>query len=173
VEIRIGTMSLDRHSPLYPAAELADELLGRRPVLSRLFQVIREREGLAYHASSQLSALSWGGYWELQAGTAPRGADPALRLLEAEVNRLAEEAPDERELRRIRESAIGSIPLDLETASTAHDWAVEIGRYGYPETYLLDWPERIRAVTTDDLREAWRQGFDWDHAVVVLAGPLP
>lgn len=172
VELRIGSMSLARHSPLYPAAELADELLGRRPVLSRLFQVIREREGLAYHASSQLSALSWGGYWELQAGTSPRQADRALRLLEDEIERLAREAPDAEELRRIRESAIGSIPLDLETTSTAHHWAIEIGRYGYPESYLVDWPERIRAITSAELQEAWVKGFDSRHAVIVLAGPI-
>ncbi|MHB1435157.1 MAG: M16 family metallopeptidase [Thermoplasmata archaeon] len=173
VEIRIGAASPPRSSPLYPACELADQLLGGRPVLSRLFQVIREREGLAYHASSHLTALSWGGYWELQAGTAPRHATKVLRLLESEVERLSREPPSDEELRRIRESAIGEIPLGLETAATAHDWAVEIARFGLPETHLIDWPDRVREVSASDLREAWQKGFVGAPRAAVLAGPIP
>lgn len=172
VEIRIGSVGPSRGSPLYPACELADQILGGRPVLSRLFQRIREQEGLAYHASSHLNALAWGGYWELQAGTSKRHATRTLRLLETEMERLSDHPPSREELQRIRESAIGEIPLAMETAATAHEWAVEIGRFGLPETYLIDRPERMRALSTDELRNAWQRGFDRRRRVTVLAGPI-
>ena len=172
VEIRIGAVGPPRGSPLYPACELANQLLGGRPVLSRLFQVIREQEGLAYHASSHLDAFAWGGYWELQAGTSTRNAVRVLRLLESAVQRISNEPPSLEELHRIRESAIGEIPLSMETTATAHEWAVEIGRFGLTEAHLLEWPDRIRSVSPAALTDAWQRGFDPARQVTLVAGPL-
>jgi zinc protease len=172
VEIRVGGPSVPRASPDYPALFLANEVLGGRPILSRLFQTVRERHGLAYHASSELEAMRWGGYWVAGAGTGPERVAPTVRLLRAEVERIGSDPVPPAELDRIRESAIGELPLALETTSAAHELAVDIVYHDLPDTFLLTWPSTLRAIGPRELRRAAESGLDPGRSVSVLAGPL-
>jgi zinc protease len=173
VEVRLGGSSIARSAPEFPAAFLANEILGGRPLLARLFQRVREKGGLAYHASSEIESMRYGGYWMAQAGT---GADRYRRvvpMLREEVDRIRSEEVPDRELRAIRESAVGSIPLSLESTADAHELAVDAAYYHLPEDYWALWPARLRAVRRRELREAAEIAFDRASQVTVLAGPIP
>jgi zinc protease len=170
-EIRIGGIAPPRSDPVYPALALANEVLGGRTLLNRLFQNVREARGLAYHASSDLEAMRWSGYWVAQAGTGPERADQVLKLVTAEVRRIADDAIPSVELDRIRESAIGEIPLGLETAADAHELAVDGAYHGLAEDHWVTWPGVLRALRPDAIRDAARATFDLAHAVTVVAGP--
>lgn len=172
VEIRMGGPSVPRDDPAFPAAFLANEVLGGRPLLSRLFQNVREKEGLAYHASSELEAMRLGGYWVAGAGTGADRWEKVVRILDRELRRLREETLGASELRSLRESAIGEIPLSLESTSDAHELAVEAAYYHLPEDHWRTWPDRLRAVRPRDLREAAAGAFSADGAVTVVAGPV-
>jgi zinc protease len=172
VELRLGGVAAPRSDPAYPAAYLANEILGGRALLSRLFQELRERRGLVYHTSSQLEAMRWGGYWIAQAGAEPKKAPAVLELLKAETRRLARGPPPSAELDRIRESAIGSIWLELETTSSAHELATEVAYHDLPSDHYATWPDRLRALAPSEVMEAARTTFDLGRAVAVLAGPL-
>lgn len=172
VEVRFGGPTLPRSDPEYPAAFLANELLGGRPLLGRLFQSVREKEGLAYHASSDLEAMTFGGYWVAQAGTGADRWRKVVKLLARELSRLREETVPTRELSLVRESAIGEIPLSLETTSEAHELAVDAAYHGLAEDHWRRWPERLRAVTPREVREAARVAFPEDGSATVVAGPL-
>jgi zinc protease len=141
--------------------------------LSRLFQRLREKAGLAYHASSQLEAMRYGGFWTVQAGTSPANADRALRLLRRELRHLESDpvAPDELEL--IRESAIGELPLSLESTADAHELAVDLAYHELPADFWERWPARLRAVGPAEIQEAVREGLDARTAVTIVAGPAP
>jgi zinc protease len=172
VEVRIGGPSIPRHHPEYPALFLANEVLGGRPLLSRLFQTVREERGLAYHASSDIETMSWGGYWAAEAGT---GADRWRRVLpvvRAELARIDREPVAARELNQIRESAIGEIPLGLETTAGAHEIAVDIGYHHLPGDFYRTWPSELRRLSSRDLLEAAADGLAAQHAVTVVAGPV-
>lgn len=171
VDLRLGGPSLPRSDPQYPALFLAEEVLGGRPLLSRLFQAVREKEGLAYHASSQLEAMRYGGYWTVQAGTSAAHATRALRLLTRELDRLREEPVAEAELTLIRESVIGELPLSLETTADAHELAVDLAYHELPSDFLETWPTTLRAVTPAEIQAAARRGMDSRRAVTVIAGP--
>lgn len=171
VEIRIGGQAPARSSPDYPALFLADEVLGGRPLLSRLFQRVREREGLAYYASSQLEAMRFGGYWMVQAGTSASNAPRALALLRGQLRELGTTLVPAAELDLIRESAIGELPLSLETTAHAHELAVDLAYHALPGDFWERWPKRLRAVTPSEIRRAVRRTFDLDRAAAVVVGP--
>lgn len=173
VELRVGGESIARGSPAFPAAFLANEVLGGRPLLCRLFQVVREEHGLAYHASSEVEAMRWGGTWTAAAGTGPERIDATLDLLRREVRRMADESVPDRELGLIRESTIGELPLSLETTSGAHELACDIAYHHLPDDFLAQWPATLRAVTPSQLRDAARAAMDERRAAVVVAGPPP
>ena len=135
VEVRLGGPSIPRVDPRFPAAFLANEVLGGRPLLSRLFQRVREHGGLAYHASSDLEAMRYGGYWVAQAGTGADRWKKVVPMIEAELRRVRESSVPPRELDLVRESAIGEIPLSLETTAEAHELAVDAAYHGLPEDH--------------------------------------
>ena len=172
VELRMGGSSIARGAPEYPAAYLANEVLGGRPLLSRLFQRVRERGGLAYHASSALEAMRFGGFWAAHAGT---GADRWRRvvpMVRSEIARIASQTVPPAELNRIRESAIGQLPLLLESTSEAHELAVDLAYHGLPSDYWITWPATLRAISGRAVREAAATAIDPAGTVTVLAGPL-
>jgi len=171
VEFRVGVAALRRTDPLFPAAFLANEVLGGRPPLSRLFQKVREQHGLAYHASSDLEAMAWGGFWQAQAGTGPERADAVERLLRDEFAALVERPVPTAELDRIRTSSIGALQLDLETTQGVHDLAVDAAYYHLPGSFYREWPSTLRALTPAKLQEAAATYLLPSRLVTVRAGP--
>jgi len=172
VEVRLGGRSVARSAPEFPAVFLANELLGGRPLLSRLFQRVRERGGLAYHASSEVEAMRFGGYWVAQAGTGTDRWNRVVSMLTEEVRRLERTTVPEAELHRIRESTIGEIPLALESTSDAHELAVDLAYHRLPEDYWVRWPAALRTVRPREVRQAAERSLDAQSGVTVIAGPL-
>ena len=172
-EVRLGGLAPPRADPAFPALFLANEVLGGRQLLNRLFQNVREARGLAYHASSELEAMRWGGYWSAQAGTGPERAQEVVRLVTREVRRVGERPVPLAELETIRESTIGEIPLALETAADAHELAVDVAYHGLADDHWKTWPAVLRSVTPAKLLDAASAVFDPDLAVTVVAGTDP
>jgi zinc protease len=172
VEVRVGGPSIARGTPEYAAAYLANEVLGGRPLLSRLFQRVRERSGLAYHASSHLDTMRLGGIWAARAGTGVDRWRKVVPMLEEEVARIRRVRIPLRELNSVRESAIGEIPLELESTAEAHDLAVEAAYHELPSDYWLTWPTLLRAVTPGEVQRAAESAFDENRSVTVVAGSL-
>lgn len=173
VEIRIGGASLPRADPTYPAAFLANEILGGRSLLSRLFQDLREKRGLVYHAASELEAMRWGGYWTAEAATEPRRVPRVLDLLAREIRGVGATDPKPAELERVRESVIGSVWIELENTATAHELAVDVAYHGLPTDFYADWPDRLRSIPPRAIRDAAAVALDPAHASTVVAGPVP
>ncbi|HYB79430.1 MAG TPA: pitrilysin family protein [Thermoplasmata archaeon] len=171
-DLRLGGDSIPRSDPEYPAAFLANEILGGRAQLSRLFQRIRERGGLVYHAASQLEAMRFGGHWTMGAGTAPKHASHVLGLLRAELDRMETRTVSASELHEVRESAIGELPLALESTADAHELAVEVAYHRLPGDYLTRWPATLREVPPKAVRFAAERAMDRRRAVAILAGPV-
>jgi len=171
VELRVGLPGIRRDDPRFPALFLANEVLGGQVLLSRLFQKVREQEGLAYHASSDLEAMGWGGVWEAQAGTGPERVDAVERMVLTEMDRLAREPIPVDELARIRESSLGSTALEIETTQGAHDLAVTAAYYHLPDDYYLRWATTLRAVRPEEIRAAAAELMRPELRSVVVVGP--
>jgi zinc protease len=172
VEVRMGGPSLARDHPGYAAAYLADEVLGGATLLSRLFTRVRSKGGLAYHASSHLEAMTWGGYWVAQAGTGADRWRKVLPMLRQEVGRIAQEPIPTPELDLVRESRIGEVALALESTSDAHELALEVAYYHLPEDYWVTWPSLLRGLSPEEVQEAAANAFDRRRAATVIVGPM-
>jgi zinc protease len=171
VEVRVGTATIGRRDARYPGQFLANEVLGGLGLLSRLFQRVREKAGLAYHASSDLDAMSWGGLWQAQAGTGPERTDRTTTLVVQEFRDILENPIPFAELDRIRKSAIGSIQLELETTAGVHDLAVDAAYFQLPETFYREWPAVLRRLTPRQVLDAVTGVVDPERLAIVSAGP--
>lgn len=171
VEIRLGGLSVARSDPAYTATVLANEILGGRGLISRLFQDLREVHGLVYHAGSELESMSWGGSWAVEAGTDPHRVPRVLRRLGALTADLLERPPPEEELDRIRESLIGSLRLEADSTGGAHELAIEVAYHDLPLDFYLQWPSELRALRAEEVRAGAERGLDPRSAITVVAGP--
>lgn len=86
-------------------------------ISSRLFQNIREKQGLAYSVFSGLSSYRDAGNLTVYAATSPQNARQVIELVVEEFRRLKREPVSEVELRRAREHLKGSIMLGLESTT--------------------------------------------------------
>ncbi|MCI4318215.1 MAG: insulinase family protein, partial [Thermoplasmata archaeon] len=172
VEVRVGGVSVPRASSEYAGVYLANEILGGRTLLNRLFQRVRERQGLAYHASSEVDCMRYGGYWMAEAGTGPERAARTVALVEKEVRRMGEELVLAGELNEIRDSAIGELPLRLEDTSGAHELALDVAYHGLAPDHYRTWSGKLRALGPAEVRTAAEVALDGTHAITVLAGPV-
>jgi zinc protease len=172
VEVRTGGPSLAQGAPDYPAGFLGNQVLGGRPLIARLFQNVREKGGLAYGASSHLETMRFGGWWVAGAGTGADRWERVVPMVEREVQRLRTALVPPAELRTVRESAIGEIPLGLESTAEAHELAVEVAYHELPPDFWVRWPDRLRAVSAREVRDASARAFDANHSATVVVGPL-
>ena len=172
VEVRLARVSIARADPTYPAAYLANEILGGSSMLSRLYARVRGRDGLAYHASSQLESMRWGGYWEARVGTGPDRWRRVVPMLREEAGRLVHRPVPSAELATMRESRIGAVRLALESTAEAHELAVDAAYHGLAPDYWRRWPEVLRGLAAEDVRRAAEAAIDPTDALTVVVGPV-
>jgi len=113
VHLVLGTVAPPQsHTDRYVSYVLNTVLGGATS--SRLFQVVREKRGLAYSVFSCLSCYRDAGNLTIYAGTSPQNANQVVDLVLAELRRIKNEPVTEEELRRAKDHLKGSILLGLE-----------------------------------------------------------
>jgi len=170
-DIMIGASGPTRRAPEYLAASLGNSVLGQFGMMGRIGDVVRERSGLAYYASSSLSAGIGPGAWEVSAGVNPINVQKAIDLIRDEIRRFVESGVSEEELADIRANFIGRLPLSLESNAGVAGALVSIERYGLGMDYYRRYPGLVRAIASEEVLEAARKYLDPDKLAIATAGP--
>jgi len=139
---------------------------------SRLFQKIREREGLAYAVFSDLQSYSDTGLLTIYAGTAQETAPQVVRMILAEFCDLKSNPLAEEELRRAKENLKGSLMLSLEsTTARMSNWARQHIYFG--EFHSLDQIARgVDAVKAEQVQAIAQEFFHPERIGVAVLGNL-
>ena len=139
---------------------------------SRLFQNIRERQGLAYAVFSELNPYRDTGCLSIYAGTSIESARQVVESIIKEFRNLKEQRVTEEELRRAKDHLKGSLMLSLEsTASRMSNLARQEMYFGRFFT-LDELVESIEAVTGDDVQRIARTFFDPKQIALTVLGNL-
>jgi predicted Zn-dependent peptidase len=140
---------------------------------SRLFQNIRERQGLAYSIYSDLNPYRDTGCLAVYAGTSLASASKVVQSVVGEFRKLKAEPVPEEELSRSKAQLKGSLMLSLESSSARMSNLARQEMY-FDRFYDLDeLIERIEAVTADDLTELANQFFKTESVALTALGNLP
>ncbi|MGH9412985.1 MAG: M16 family metallopeptidase [Terriglobales bacterium] len=139
---------------------------------SRLFQNIRERQGLAYAVFSDLSPYSDTGMFGVYAGTSKQSVRQVVDSILKELRELRGQPIPEEELRRAKDNLKGSLMLGLESTgarmSNLARQQIYFGRFiGMNE--LL---ERIERVEMADLQRITSTAFDPARMGLTVLGNL-
>ncbi len=171
VNMVLGVQGLTRSDPRRYALSILNAGLGGGSS-SRLFQEVRERRGLAYAVYSFGLGYSDAGMVGVAAGSLPSKADDLLRVVRAELAKVAESGLTEEEVERGKGQARGGTVLSLEDSGS------RMTRLGEAELFqkrLLPVDavlERLDAVTVTDVHELARALFTGPETLAVV-GPRP
>jgi predicted Zn-dependent peptidase len=139
---------------------------------SRLFQNIRERQGLAYAVFSELSPYRDTGCLSIYAGTSVESARRVVESILKEFRELKQDPVNEEELRRAKDHLKGSLMLSLEsTASRMSNLARQEMYFGRFFT-LDELVESIEAVTANDVQRIAQTFFEPKHIALTILGNL-
>jgi predicted Zn-dependent peptidase len=159
-----------RHADRFAGSLLASVIGGGTS--SRLWQSVREERGLAYSVGAGASAFSDVGVFTIYAGTSPDQLDEVLDLSLAELRRAVREPVSSDELQLVKDQAIASILLGLESSSVragalARQEIIR-GRRITPDEII----NRLEAVTIEDLERVARAYFTTDGMALGALGDL-
>jgi predicted Zn-dependent peptidase len=171
VQICVGVPSHSiAHEKRY-ASYILNTLLGGG-MSSRLFQNIRERQGLAYAIYSDLNPYRDTGCLSVYAGTSRESAGKVVQSIVSEFRKLKSETVPPEELRRAKDQLKGSLMLSLES-STARMSNLARQEMYFDRFYTLDeLIENIESVTAEELKELADQFFRTDSIAVTVLGNL-
>jgi predicted Zn-dependent peptidase len=153
------------------ASYLLNTLLGGG-MSSRLFQNIRERQGLAYAIFSDLNPYRDAGCLSVYAGTSRESASRVVQSVIGEFRRLKNEAVGAEELRRAKDQLKGSLMLSLESSTARMSNLARQEMYFDRFLGMDELIEKIEAVTAEDLQQMAREFFRSESIAVTVLGNL-
>src|SRR5579859_2195990 len=139
---------------------------------SRLFQNIREKQGLAYAVYSELSMYRDTGCMAIYAGTAVETCGKVIDSIVKEFRELKQDLVPAEELRRAKDNLKGNFMLGLESTSSRMGNLARQDLY-FGRFFTLDeMLERIEAVDAEQVREIAREFFNPKNITLAVLGNL-
>lgn len=169
--IRLAYPGIERNDPAFFAAFLMNHVLGGGTFLSRLFEEVRERRGLAYSVGSSLVNNQFSSALAIATATRSDRAAETLGIIREVVRHMAEEGPTQAELDAAKRYVKGAYAVANLTSSGAIARTLvdlQLDKLG------IDYIDRrealIDAVTLDEAKAAARRLLSAEPAVMIL-GP--
>jgi predicted Zn-dependent peptidase len=139
---------------------------------SRLFQNIRERQGLAYAVFSELNPYRDTGCLSIYAGTSIESAPKVVQSILKEFRQLKQQTVNDEELRRAKDHLKGSLMLSLESTGSRMSNLARQEMY-FSRFFTLDeLVESIELVTADDVQRIAQTFFDPKQIALTVLGNL-
>jgi zinc protease len=165
-----GAPGIAREDPDWYAATVLNQVLGGGGMSSRLFEEVREKRGLVYSVGTQLVPYKAAALVSGSLATSNAQVGDALRLVRAELARVAKDGVSDSELAAAKSYMTGSFPLRLTSNAAIAGMLVAIQNTGLSPDYITAYPDLINAVTHDDIRRVARRLFARDDYLVVVVG---
>jgi predicted Zn-dependent peptidase len=171
VHVYVGVPSIAISHEARFACFILNAILGGG-MSSRLFQNIREKQGLAYTVYSELTMYRDAGCMLVYAGTSQRSAGRVVESIVRELRKLADERVTEDEMRRSKDHLKGSYVLGLESTSSRMANLARQELYFNRFFSLDEMLERVENVEAEEVQKLAQQFFDPKRMAVAMLGRL-
>ncbi|HWS74444.1 MAG TPA: insulinase family protein, partial [Quisquiliibacterium sp.] len=144
--------------------------LGGGGFVSRLYDEVREKRGLAYSVYSYFAPSLQRGPFTIGLQTKKEQTELALQVVRETLARFLSEGPTEAELAAAKANLVGGFPLRIDSNMKILDNLSTIGWYRLPLDWLERWPQRVEAVTPQQVREAFARHVRPEALATVVVG---
>ncbi|HTZ96499.1 MAG TPA: pitrilysin family protein [Terriglobales bacterium] len=139
---------------------------------SRLFQKIRERQGLVYAIYSDLNPYRDTGCLSVYAGTSRESASKVVQSVVSEFRNLKSEPIPQDELRRAKDQLKGSLMLSLESSTARMSNLARQEMYFDRFISMDELLQKIESVTAEELQQLATEFFHTESIAVTILGNL-
>ena len=171
VDLVLGYIGPSRMADDYYAAYVGDTILGQLGLGGRVGQSVRDKEGMAYYARTNLSGGLGPAPWYLYAGINPSNVDKAIELMLAEVRRFHEEPVTDQELADAKSYLTGILPLQMETNEGVASILLQMHLFQLGDDFITRYPDIIEAITKPDIQAVAQKYLSDDVYALSIAGP--
>jgi zinc protease len=165
------TLEIRDDDPDYPALMMGNYLLGGNPN-SRMFNRLRQKEGLSYGCGSQVQAgsLDRSGVFIAFGICAPQNCEKAVTCAREEIERLLKEGITQKELDEGRKGYFEQFKVRLSNDGMVAGMLARQEYLGRTMKFTEDELEKIRRLTADDVNKVLRKYLSVDKLFVIRAG---
>lgn len=170
VQVAMGFPAYGYGDRRLPALLLLSTILGGT-MSSRLYESVREKEGLCYTINSFSTSYLNAGHLMIQSGFARDGVHRALGIVMKELRKIKTKTVTTEELSRAREYLKGRILLSLEDSGRLANWyakgALLTGKITTPERRVA----QLFRVTKQDIMKVAQSLFRRSKLTMAVIGP--
>lgn len=167
--LMFGLPAIEKGNPDFYAMTLGNYILGGS-FTSRLFQAVREKEGLAYNVSSQLSTLRVAGPFMIYLQTRSSEAAKALEISRTTLATYMSVGPTNDEITAAKKNIDGTFLLSLSSNAAIAGHVATLAFYGLPWDYTDQFQTRINAVTKEEVIAAFQKYIHPNHFTEIVLG---
>lgn len=165
----LGNLTVERTDPDYYALDVMNQIVGGGPS-ARLFLNLREDKGYTYGAYSSFLALKYRGEFRATTDVRTEVTKGSMDELIYELKRIRDEKTPQDEFDRAKRSIIGRFAVQLESPQALLNDIMTQKLYGLPADYWDAYPQKISAITQDDVQRVAKKYLDLGHLQVVAVG---
>lgn len=165
----LGALTIERTDPDYYALDLLNQIFGGG-ASARLFLNLREDKGYTYGAYSSQTASRYRGVFSANTEVRTEVTKESMNELMYELKRIREEKVPRDEFNRAKRTIIGSFALQLESPQSLLGNIVTQKLFGLPADYWDTYPQKISALTEEDVQRVARRYLDPARIQFVAVG---
>ena len=163
----VGMPSVARDDPAQIALQVGNYTLGGGGFVSLLTKAVREDRGYAYSVYSYFQPQLVAGPFTIGLETKRAQADDALKVVNQVVGDFIERGPTAAQLKAAQDNIAGGFALRIDSNSKLAANLGVMAFYGLPTDWLEQYPDRVRALTSAAVRDAFRSHVSPERLVTV------
>jgi len=166
--VHVGLPAIRRTDPDYFPLLVGNYTLGGGGFVSRLMNEVREKRGYAYSVYSYFAPRKLEGPFEIGLQTKREQVGDALKVVDEVLAGYIAGGPTAKELAAAKKNLVDGFALRMDSNAKLLGYLSTIGFYGLPLTYLDDFPARVKAVTTEQVKAAFARHVKAESLVTVV-----
>jgi zinc protease len=168
-DVRAGKLAVPRVHPDYFPLLVGNSILGGG-ASSRMFMNIREKQGFAYDAHSELHRQKDAALFHAVTQVRNEVVEPALEAVFSELRGMGEKPVPASELTAVKNYLNGVFVIGLETQAGIANELSNVRLMGLPDDYLETYVTRVRSTEPDRIQNAAKKYMSPQDATIVVVG---
>ncbi|MEK7448285.1 MAG: pitrilysin family protein [Planctomycetota bacterium] len=164
-----GHIGVARTSPDYFPLMLMNGILGNG-AHSRLYQQLREKEGLVYSVWSYFAMPKDLGMFAVETKTKNQTVTKAIGLIQNELKKIREEPVKDEELQNTKDTIINQFVFKFSRPEQIISSYIYIELLGLPDDYFETYCNNVSMVTKEDIQRVAREYLRPDDLIYLVVG---
>jgi zinc protease len=167
--IKIGSASINKTHPDYPALKIFNTILGGY-FGSRLMKNLREEKGYTYGISSSVNSLNISGYKVISTEVSKKFTQNAIDEIYREIKLLQTSPVGKDELKMVKNYMLGDMVRMFDGPFAIADSFRSAWEYGLDNSYYYRFAEKIKSIESDEITSIAKTYYDIDSLYEITAG---